>query len=208
MDSSPRKYINDITEIFIDFLKAPFVFLKSDFHRNSRTLIIYAAIIFFAIGLLGMGLSLLDGLVDVLGLLRAVLEGSLIAYAHLATICFLIFLFFKHGLGENKTHSDWISTFFLASMPFWIACVIMNFLTRAVMAFSGGGLALIFYSYVFMEILRLAGLIYVLQHRFPRQRKNFLAWLVVFIIFLAVNYPKLKDSYSMLTFDLSTLPAP
>lgn len=206
MKATPQKYINDITEIFIDFLKAPLQFLKSDFHRKSRTLVLYAAIIFFAIGLLGMGLSLLDGLDDVLGLLRAVLMGSLIAYAHLATICFLIYLFFKHALGENKSHSEWFSTFFLASMPFWVACVVMNFLTRAVMAFSGGGIALIFYSYVFMELLRLAGLLYVLQHRFPRQKKNILTWAVVLVIFIAVNYPKIADSYSMLSFDLNSLP--
>jgi len=208
MNASPRKYINDITEIFIDFLKAPLEFLRSDFHRKSRNLLIYAAIIFFAIGLLGMGLSLLDGLNDVLGLLRAVLEGTLIAYFHLATICFLIYLFFKHGLREIRTNSEWISIFFLASMPFWVACVIMNFLTRAVMAFSGGGIALIFYSYVFMELLRLGGLLYVLQYRFPNQKKNVVAWVVVVTIFVAVNYPKISDSYRMLSFDLNTLPTP
>ncbi len=208
MTHLPRKIVNDITEIFIDFLKAPLSFLKSNFHRNAKDLFIYAAIIFVAIGLLGMGLSLLDGMADIPGLLQAVLEGSLISYVHLLMICFLIYIFYKHVLKENISNSAWVSIFFLASIPFWVACVLMNFLTRAVLAFSGGGFALIFYSFIFMEFLRLVGLLYVLQSRFPRHRKNLLAWGAIFLVFFVVNYPKLRDSYAMLTFDLDTLPNP
>lgn len=208
MTQLSRKILNDITEIFIDFFKAPLSFLKSNFQRKPRDLLIYAGIIFIAIGLLGMGLSLLDGLGDVPGLLRAVLEGSLISYVHLLLICSLIYLFYKHLLKENTSNSEWVSIFFLASIPFWVACVLMNFLTRAVLAFSGGGFELIFYSFIFMEILRFMGLVYVLHNRFPKQRNKIFAWVGVLLVFFIVNYPKLRDSYAMLTFDLDTLPNP
>lgn len=188
MLQSWRKVFADILEIFLDFLRAPFAFLRSSFHRESKTLIIYAGIIFVAIGFLGLGLSLLDGLADIPGLLSAVLQGSLIAYAHLFIICFLIFFFFRQRLKEERSSSEWISTFFLASIPYWVACIVMNFITRAAMAFDIGGFAFIFYSFVLMESVRLAGLIYVLRHRFVSQRNNYLTWVAVVFIFLLINY--------------------
>lgn len=206
MAQSPQKVFSDIFEIFLDFLKSPLAYLRSSFHRETTTLFVYAGIIFVAIGFLGLGLSLIDGMADIFGLISAVLTGSMIAYAHLFLICFLVYLYFHHKLKEDKSKSEWVSTFFLASLPYWTACIIMNFATRAALAFNKGGFALIFYSFCLMELLRLAGLVFVLWQRCPKQRKNYLTWLVVVLIFIAVNYPKFKDSFAMLTFDMNALP--
>jgi hypothetical protein len=193
MSQSPQKVFGDIFEIFLDFLKAPLAYMRSNFHRETGTLFVYAGIVFIAIGFLGLGLSLLDGLADIFGLVKAVLQGSLTAYAHMFVICFFIYLFFRYRLKETRPNSEWLSMFFLASIPYWVVCIVMNFVTRAVIAF---------------ELIRLAGLLYVLWHRFATQRKNYMAWLAVVLIFILVNYPKFKDTYALFTFDLNALPTP
>lgn len=208
MSQSPQRVFGDIFEIFLDFLKAPLSYLRSNFHRETGTLFVYAGIIFVAIGFLGLGLSLLDGLSDALGLIKAVFQGSLLAYTHLFVICFFIYLFFRYRLKETRPNSEWLSLFFLASLPYWVVCIVMNFVTRAFIAFDSGGFALIFYSYLIMESLRLAGLLYVLWHRFAGQRKNYMAWAAVVLIFALVNYPKFKETYAMFSFDLNALPVP
>ncbi|MEZ4814358.1 MAG: hypothetical protein R3A80_04020 [Bdellovibrionota bacterium] len=202
------KMFNDVADIFLNFLKAPTVFLKKPFKRKSKLLFVYAGLIFLTIGFLGMGLSIIDGVNNAGAFFVAILHGSLVAYAHLLLLGFLIYLFFKHALKAKMSHEDWVSTFFVASVPFWFLCVVLNFVTRAVMAFTQSGYAVIFYSFLILEVVRFASFTYVLRLRFPKHKKNYLVWSVLFLIFFVVSYPKLSESYSMMSFDLSSLPMP